>query len=695
MANRLALESSPYLLQHKDNPVDWYPWGDEAFAKARAEDKPVFLSIGYSTCHWCHVMEHESFETERVAEALNRDFVSIKVDREERPDVDDIYMQAVQMMTGSGGWPLSLFLTPDGRPFYGGTYYPPTSRWGRPGFLEILAAISQAWKTRREELEASAGEMLAHLEAGAAVSRSGGEAAPTADLLDVAFGSIARQFDPAQGGFGSAPKFPPSMRLELLLRHWTRTGDERARGMIEKTLDAMAAGGMYDHVGGGFHRYSVDARWLVPHFEKMLYDNAMLARVYLLAYRAFGRPNDARVARETLDYLLAEMTPPGGGFFAAQDADSDGEEGTFYVWNPESLTRAVGEESAPIAAARFGVTDAGNFETSGETVLSLVRSIEDLAREFRKPEAEIEQILAEARGRMYAARSKRVAPGTDDKLLTDWSSLAISAFALAGRILDEPRDEAAARNAARYERAAREAADRILSRCVREGKLLHREKAGKADIPGFATDYAYFVEALLDLYEATFEPSYFREAVRLHDIFEEIFSGAGGAYYLSAAPHDGLIVRPAESYDGATPSSNAVAAMNLLRLHAFTGEERYARRAEEVFTTFGALLAQASPAFPRLLCALDFHLGAPREVVLAGKRGAADFEALRAAVFASPQLNRVLAYADPKDGVPELAPLVEGRTGENAGDPAKAYVCRNFACLAPVTEPAALSAALQ
>ena len=688
MANRLARESSPYLLQHKDNPVDWFPWGEEAFAKARAEDKPVFLSIGYSTCHWCHVMEHESFETQRVADALNRDFVSIKVDREERPDVDDIYMQAVQMMTGSGGWPLSLFLLPNGRPFYGGTYYPPTSRWGRPGFMEILAAISQAWKTRREDLEASAGEMLAHLEAGAAVSRSGGAAAPTVDLLDVAFGSIARQFDPVQGGFGSAPKFPPSMRLELLLRHWGRTGDERARRMVEKTLDAMAAGGIYDHVGGGFHRYSVDAQWLVPHFEKMLYDNAMLARVYLLAHRAFGRPDDARVVRETLDYLLAEMAPEGGGFFAAQDADSGGEEGTFYVWNPESLTQAVGEDAAPIVAARFGVTDAGNFETTGETVLSAVRSIEDLARDFRRSEAEIRGILAEARRRMYAERAKRVAPGTDDKLLTDWSALAISAFALAGRILAEPR----------YESAARTAGDRILSRGLQDGKLLHREKGGRSDIPGFATDYAYFVEALLDLYEATFEARYFREAVRLQGVFEDAFSGAGGAYYLSAASHDGLIVRPAESYDGATPSSNSVAAMNLLRLHAFTGEERYARRAEEVFAAFGSLLAQASPAFPRLLCALDFQLGAPREVVLAGQRGAADFEALRTAVFASPQLNRVLAYADSKDGVPELASLVEGRTSASSGDPAKAakaYVCRNFACLAPVTDPAALTAALQ
>jgi uncharacterized protein YyaL (SSP411 family) len=681
VANRLALESSPYLLQHKDNPVDWYPWGEEAFAKARAEDKPVFLSIGYSTCHWCHVMEHESFETERVAEALNRDFVSIKVDREERPDVDDIYMQAVQMMTGSGGWPLSLFLTPDRRPFYGGTYFPPSSRWGRPGFLQILAAIAAAWKTRRDELEASAGEMLSHLVSSAAVSRMVGEGLPPAAILETAYTAIARQFDPVDGGFGGAPKFPPAMRLELLLRRWLRTGDGQTRRMIEQTLDRMAAGGMYDQVGGGFHRYSVDAHWLVPHFEKMLYDNAMLARVYLLAYRAFGRPDDARVARETLDYLLAEMTPEGGGFFAAQDADSAGEEGTFYVWNPKSLAEAVGEADAPIVAARFGVTTAGNFESTGETVLSVVRSVSELATEFGRSEEDIARVLREARARLYAARSKRVPPGTDDKLLTDWTSLAISAFALAGRVLSEPR----------YEHAAREAADRILARCVRDGRLLHREKAGRADIPGFATDYAYFIEALLDLYEATFEPRYFREAIRLEEVFENDFAGAGGAYYLSAAEHDGLILRPAESYDGATPSSNSVAAMNLLRLHAFTGEERYRRRADEVIAAFSAVAEKAAPAFPRLLAAVDFASDAPREVVLSGTPGNPDFEALRSAAFASPVLNRVLAHAS--DGAPpELAALVEGRV---SAAPARAFVCESFACRAPTEEPAALSAALR
>jgi uncharacterized protein YyaL (SSP411 family) len=682
VANRLALESSPYLLQHKDNPVDWYPWGQEAFTKARAENKPVFLSIGYSTCHWCHVMEHESFETLRVADALNRDFVSIKVDREERPDVDDIYMQAVQMMTGSGGWPLSLFLAPDGRPFYGGTYFPPDDRWGRPGFLRILSAIAEAWKTRREELESSAEEMLGHLraEAGAALPEA---AVPGPEIFDAALASLERQFDPTYGGFGGAPKFPPTMRLELLIRLWRRTGSDRAREMVQATLRAMAAGGMYDQIGGGFHRYSVDARWLVPHFEKMLYDNAMLARLYTVAYRAFGDPEDARVVRETLDYLLKEMTPPGGGFFAAQDADSGGEEGTFYVWSPKSLEAAVGPDAAPVVAARFGVTSQGNFE-HGDTVLSVVRTLPGLAAEFGRTEEEIAAVLRDARRKMYDVRAQRVWPGTDDKLLTDWTALAISAFALAGRVLEEPR----------YEAASREAADRILENAVRDGRLLHRPspqpspggRGGPQDIPGFATDYAFFIEALLDLYEATFEPRYFAQAVRLQRVFDAEFEDPRGGYFLSAAGHDGLIVRPKETYDGATPSSNSVAASNLLRLALFTGEDAYRKRAGRISEGLAPIFAKAPTAFPRLLSALDLASAPSREVVLSGEPGREDFEALRRAVFASPNPNRVVAHADSAASVPELSALAEGRAGRRAN----AFVCEGFVCKAPVSDPEAL-----
>jgi uncharacterized protein len=678
--NRLANEKSPYLLQHANNPVDWRPWGTEAFDLAKAEDKPVFLSIGYSTCHWCHVMERESFEDEKIAEQLNRDFVPIKVDREERPDVDDVYMTAVQTMTGAGGWPMSLFLTPEGKPFYGGTYYPPDDRYGRPGFSSVLSAVADAWENRRAELEASAGQLLAHLDRAAHASAGGDEVGAAA--LEKAALSLAAEFDPRHGGFGGAPKFPPSMRLEFLMRRWLRTGEARAREMVETTLTKMAEGGIYDHVAGGFHRYSTDARWLVPHFEKMLYDNALLAKTYLVAFRAFGNADFARVARETLDYLLAEMTPAGGGFFAAQDADAGGEEGTFAVWDPASLEAAVGRDAAPIVAARFGVTSAGNFEGSGQTVLSVVRGIAEIAADFSVSEEHVEATLREARRKMYDARSRRVRPMTDDKLLTDWTALAISAFALAGRLFAEPR----------YEEAARRAADRILANCRIPGDLRHREKDGVAGIPGFASDYAFFVESLLDLYEATFEPRYFREAVALQAEMDARFADPRGGYFLSAKAHGALIVRPRELFDGATPSSNSVAAMNLLRLGTFTGDSMYRERADRIFAALAGYLERVPAAFPRLLCALDYREDEPREVVLAGKPGREDFEALRAAVFANPGLNRVVVHAAGNETPVPLLPLVEGRASEDGR--ARAFVCRSFSCLAPTSNPADLSSAL-
>jgi uncharacterized protein len=679
VANRLANEQSPYLLQHADNPVDWYPWGPEAFERAKAQDKPIFLSIGYSTCHWCHVMERESFENERIAELINRDFVPIKVDREERPDVDDVYMTAVQTMTGSGGWPLSLFLTPGGRPFYGGTYYPPDDRYGRPGFPALLRAIADAWKTQRSELETSAGRLVEHLDPGAHAPAAGSEigSAP----LDKAARALTAEFDPQHGGFGGAPKFPPAMRLEFLVRYWIRTREPKVREIVETTLTKMAAGGLYDHVGGGFHRYSTDAKWLVPHFEKMLYDNALLARAYLLAHRAFGDADFARVARETLDYLLAEMTPKEGGFFAAQDADSSGEEGTFYVWDAASLEAAVGADAAPIVAARFGVTKSGNFE-HGQTVLSIVKSLPELAAEFDTTEERIEEVLRDARLRMFDARSRREPPSTDTKLLTDWSSLAISAFALASRLLSEPR----------YEEAARRAADRILSRCRVGGDLLHREKDGVAGIPGFASDYAFFVEALLDLYEATFQPRYFRSAVELANEMEDRFADPRGGYFLAPVGDDHLIVRPRELFDGATPSSNSVAALDWLRLAAFTGEEKYRERADRIFRLMGGYLDRVPAAFPRLLAALDFRQDEPREVVLSGESGRSDFEALRAAAFASGRLNRVLAHADRGETLADIAPLVASRGSAEGG--ARAWVCRNFECLRPTSNAAELAALL-
>ncbi|HEY6100408.1 MAG TPA: thioredoxin domain-containing protein, partial [Anaeromyxobacter sp.] len=585
----------------------------------------------------------------------------------------------------SGGWPLSLFLTPDGRPFYGGTYYPPDDRWGRPGFLSLLSAIASAWTNRRDELETSAGELLAHVAAHSEGAAGGGPVGPEA--LEAAFRDMVRQYDRVHGGFGNAPKFPPSMRLELLLRRYERTGDPESRDMIETTLTRMSRGGMYDQVGGGFHRYSVDERWLVPHFEKMLYDNAMLARVYLLAGRAFSSAEHERIARETLDWLLAEMTPQDGGFFAAQDADSGGEEGTFYVWTPDDLRRELGSDAAGLVAGRFGVTEKGNFE-GGATVLSVVRSVPELVRDFGRPEGEIEADLARARGTLYSARKKRVAPATDDKLLTDWTALAISAFALAGRLLAEPR----------YEKAATDAAARILERCVSGGELLHREREGKAGISGFASDYANMVEALLDLYEATLEPRWFREAVRLHGAFEERFADSRGGYALTASPGDGgsggdrLPVRPRETLDGATPSSNSVAASNLLRLHAFTGEARYRERAEEVFAAFSVYLTRAPAAVPRMLAALDRALSPSREIVLSGTKGEAAFEALREAAYGIAPGRRVLLHADVQESLADLSALVRGRG--SAGSPARAFLCEDFACRLPMADPAELTAAL-
>jgi hypothetical protein len=624
-------------------------------------------------------MERESFEKESVAGALNRDFVSIKVDREERPDVDDIYMAAVQTMTGSGGWPLSLFLTPERKPFYGGTYFPPEDRYGRRGFVSLLGAVADAWKTRRPELEDSAEDLLAHLKAGA--EGPAGTDAVGPQILEAAARSLRTQFDAVHGGFGGAPKFPPAMRLELLIRWFLRSSEPSAREMVATTLAGMASGGMYDQVGGGFHRYSVDDRWLVPHFEKMLYDNAMLARVYLLAFRAFRNPEDARIARETLDYLLREMTPEEGGFFAAQDADSEGREGVFYVWDPQTLADAVGKDAAPIVAARFGVTPAGNFE-DGQTVLSIVASLPDLAIQFGRTGAEIAAILEDARRRMYGARARRVWPERDEKLLTDWTALAISAFALAGRVLSEPR----------YEKAARAAADRILRECRRGGDLLHRQKDGEAGIPGFATDYANAIEALLDLYEATFEPRYFRAALDLQKELDERFFDPARGYSLAQRAHDGLILSPRETFDAATPSSNSVAAMNLLRLFSFTGESKYKDGAEALFSVFSSTLSRAPTAMPRLLSALDYRSGAAPEIVLAGSPGRPDFESLHDVVFAHPRLNRVVAHADQGETLASVSPLVHSR-GAREG-PALAYVCRNFACLKPSSSPAELAAAL-
>ena len=509
-ANRLAGESSPYLLQHAKNPVDWYPWGEVAFERARAEGKPVFLSIGYSTCHWCHVMSHESFENEDIAGIMNEHFVCVKVDREQRPDVDQIYMNAVVMMTGSGGWPLSVFLTPEREPFYGGTYFPPKDVYGRPGFGRVLLSVAEAWKNKRQDLVDSAGKLTGYLE-------NPEPAAATAKLsqetLDKAFQAFRSTFDDVNGGFGDSPKFPQPTNLSMLLSYWHRTGDAQALQMVEQTLEAMADGGIYDHLGGGFHRYATDARWLVPHFEKMLYDQALLSKVYLQAYQITAKERYAQTARDIFDYVLRDMTDPGGGFYSAEDADSEGEEGTFYLWEPDQIADVLDENQAALFNARYGVTEKGNFE-KGKTILNVAAPIEQLEQEFGKDRDLIVKTLSAARKKLFDNREKRIRPHRDDKVITAWNGLMISSLAYGGTVLDEKP----------YIRAAERSAELLLNTLYQNGRLMRYYRGGRQVEKAFLDDYAFLIMGLLDLYEATFDIRWLIEARKLAEEMVELFT---------------------------------------------------------------------------------------------------------------------------------------------------------------------------
>jgi uncharacterized protein YyaL (SSP411 family) len=642
MANRLADETSPYLLQHKDNPVDWHPWGEEALARAREEDKPILLSIGYSACHWCHVMERESFEDPDVAAYMNEHFVPIKLDREERPDIDSIYMEACQAMTGSGGWPLNVFLTPEQVPFHAGTYFPPQDYRNMPSWRRVLEAVAAAWHERRDEIRAG-GDRIAHgLQGGSLLAPS--DDPIDARQLDDAVRAIGESFDERNGGFGGAPKFPPASTIEFLLRR----GETR---MTAATLRAMASGGMYDQVGGGFARYSVDAHWLVPHFEKMLYDNALLARAYLHGWQVTGDELFRRVACETLDWALREMRGPEGGFMSALDADSEGEEGRFYVWTLDELRSVLGDD-ADAAIAYFGATEGGNFE--GRNILT--RGAEEPAR------------LAEIRSALYDARSQRVWPGLDDKRLASWNALMIGALADAGAVLE--RDD--------YLRAAGECAAFVLeSMRGDDGRLLRTWKDGQAKLNGYLEDHAYLVEALLSLYEATFEPRWFSAARELADFTIAHFADeANGGFFETADYHERLVARRKDLDDHPIPSGNASAAYGLLRLSALTGERGYEQQAVGVFRLFSKYAFRQPQAFPHLLQAMDFHFAAVKEVALAGD----DVAPLSRVVRARFRPHIVLAGGEP-DGVP----LLEGRTPVDGR--AAAYVCEHFACQRPVTEP--------
>ncbi len=689
--NRLANETSPYLLQHAHNPVDWYPWGAEAIARAKSEDKPIFLSIGYSACHWCHVMERESFENEDVAAVLNQHFVSIKVDREERPDLDEIYMAAVQAMTGSGGWPMTVFLTSDLKPFYGGTYFPPDERFGRPGFKTLVMRIAEAWDTRRGEVMDSAGKLSEHISSilTSTLEQSG---SITGDLIANAARDLAKSYDADAGGFGGAPKFPSAPSIQLLLREHARTGEAHLLEMATHTLNRMAQGGMYDPIGGGFARYSVDAEWLVPHFEKMLYDNAQLAEAYLEAWQVTGNPNYKRIVQETFEYVLRDLRDSRGGFHSSEDADSEGQEGKFYVWSFDEIVSVLGEADAKIAAAWYNLSRGGNFDSHeayhrGMNILHTPRPADEVAAERGLSPEQFDAKRREINQKLFDARAKRVRPGLDDKVLTSWNALMITAFARGYQALGDER----------YLRAAAEAANFILSDMTRDGALLHTHRAGESRLPGYLDDYAFLAAALLDLYEADFDPRWLTEADHLaQQMLDKFWDDTRAGFFFTSDDHTDLLVRTRASQDGATPSGASVAAYALLRLAKFRDKPEYYDRAQALLEAQYRYLAEAPRAFTKMLVAVDFFAYPPKELAIAGPKDAPGAQALLAAARGRFLPNKIVAAYDPAApnaaAITKEIPLLEGKSLQK-GVPA-AYVCENFACKQPVTTPEEMLAQL-
>jgi uncharacterized protein len=640
MSNRLINETSPYLLQHANNPVDWYAWSPEAFERATEEDKLVLLSIGYSACHWCHVMEHESFENRSIAKLMNDNFVSIKVDREERPDLDHIYMTAVQMMTGSGGWPMTVFLLPTGEPIFGGTYFPPEDRYGRPGFPRVLETIANAYRTRKQEILQNAQEFRQQL-ARQTFQKSEDETLG-ASMLDTAFRAIGSRFDAREGGFGAAPKFPPSMSIDFLLRYHHRTGDDHALHMAMLTLDKMAYGGMYDQVGGGFHRYSTDDHWLVPHFEKMLYDNALLARVYVDGYRATQKPLYKRTAEETLDFVVREMRDANGAFYSTQDADSEGVEGKYYVWSLDEFNRVVGDDPGKLADY-FDVTEHGNWEESN--ILNIRRDA-DPAMEAK---------IANAKKKLYAARLNRIKPGRDEKVLTDWNGLMLRAFAEAAAYLGREDYRAVAESNANF----------LLTTMWDGTRLLHSYKDGRARFNAYLDDYANLADGLVALYELTLDAKWLDAAVQIADRMIDQFWDPDGGFYFTSKDHEALLTRTKDFFDNATPAGNSVAADVLVRLGAILEREDYRKKAEDIFLTAAGLMKQYASGFGRMLSALDFYIGPSKEIVISGSADAF-LEVLR-----KRYLPRTVVVRQDR-------PMMDGKP--------TVYVCENFTCKQPTAD---------
>jgi len=678
--NRLARETSPYLLQHAHNPVDWYPWGEEAFQKAQREDKPILLSIGYSACHWCHVMERESFENEKIAALMNESFVCIKVDREERPDLDEIYMNAVQMLTGRGGWPMTMFLTPAGEPFYGGTYFPPDDRQGMPGFPRILLGVSQAYRERPADVQKSVGEILAALNRMSESRQSDKKFSP--EMIASSCEKIARAYDSENGGLGQAPKFPNPGVYELFLRHFHHSKSERYLEMVTHTLTQMARGGIYDHLGGGFHRYSVDAKWLVPHFEKMLYDNAQLLRIYADAYTITGASLFKSVVEETAGYLVREMLHGEGGFYSTQDADSEGEEGKFFVWTPDEVIRILGSEAGETFCRIYDVTEPGNFE--GKNILHPILSIEQASKYFRADSAVIEKLIVDAKRKLFSEREKRVKPFRDEKIITAWNGLALSGVAAAIRVSGNPAGIDAARRTVEF----------IFDKMFRHGFLLHTYKDGQAKLLGYLDDYAFLAVGLLDLYETLFDRSLLRRARQLTEILIREFSDDDGAgFFYTGKSHEKLVSRSKPLFDASIPSGNAMAAQLLLRLHCISGEEDYRGRAERSLRSYYDAMENQPFGFAHSLCALDQHLHPPKEIVVVGGPDDPGTKELVHEVRRVYLPDKTLQLAQDGEAREEVSPLLRGKHQVN-GQPT-AYVCDNFTCSAPVTSAAELRALLE
>ncbi len=689
--NHLAASKSPYLLQHADNPVDWYPWGDEAFATARTEDKPIFLSIGYATCHWCHVMEHESFEDPEVAALMNQVFVNIKVDREERPDIDQVYMKVCQMMTGGGGWPLTIIMTPDKQPFYAATYLPRTSRYGRIGMLDLVPRVETLWKTDRESILGTSRQILNALEK--TESRTPGGALDPA-VIDTAYSQLRGRYDATDGGFGSAPKFPSPHNLVFLTRYWRRSGNAQALEMVVHTLEQMRLGGIYDQIGFGFHRYSTDAEWLVPHFEKMLYDQAMLVFAYTEAWQATRNPVFERTVREIITYVRRDMTSPEGAFFSAEDADSEGEEGLFYLWTLPEVEEVLGKEDAAFAASVWNLESDGNFadevkgERTGRNIPHLGQSPRDAAGASAMDPEAFDTRLETVRARLFSAREKRVHPLKDDKVLSDWNGLMAAAMAFAGRVFAEPEWIGSAA-----------AATTFVNTKMRgeKGRLLHRYRAGDASILAFLDDYVFLTSAMLELYDATHDAGYMEGAIELQRQTLKLFwDSAGGGFFFTADDNEQLLVRQKEIYDGAVPSGNSMAADNLVRIARLTGESEPLTSADQIFAAFSSEAGQMPSAHCQLMSAMQRGAGVSLEVVIAGEAGADDTEALVATVgeLYLPQAAVLLVPPGASGAaIRTLAPFAESY-GPVDGR-AAAYVCRDFTCQLPTTDPARLAELLR